>query len=204
MRLVAPFVTTLFALLFCGFNSSEGAAVLPEETFSLFLQGTFISLPFYLFPIIIASVTHWGNDFRNWLRWGVEIRLRALLPTFLLFLLVVEATMAILPQLGVQDSVELLSSVTPAQRLLLALPLCLVVPFFEEFLFRGILLHAGPAAVTLPLSALLFALAHGANLFALPLFIFGWVLGLLTLHTRSLLPAILFHALFNAITLLCS
>ncbi|WP_080810572.1 CPBP family intramembrane glutamic endopeptidase [Halomicronema hongdechloris] len=76
----------------------------------------------------------------------------------------------------------------------------LVAPVTEEFLFRGILLHRwgskwgiGPAVV---LTSVLFGLLH-MNLVGL--FVFGLVLALLYLHSRTLWVPILAHALNNAI-----
>lgn len=85
-------------------------------------------------------------------------------------------------------------------------------PIAEEVLFRGLLqgwlearldVHvpgrAGPLAIAV--SAAAFALAHvGQGLAWLPLFFFGWVAGYLALQTGSLLPGIILHALFNAVS----
>jgi len=75
-----------------------------------------------------------------------------------------------------------------------------VAPVTEEFLFRGILLHRwgskwglGSAVV---LTSILFGLLH-SNLVGL--FVFGVVMALLYLHSRTLWVPILAHALNNAI-----
>ena len=88
------------------------------------------------------------------------------------------------------------------ERLILREPGSGTRAIFEEALFRGVLLHAAPPWAALPLSSLLFGLAHGPDAFALPLALLGWCLGLVTLRARSLLPAILLHALFNLLALL--
>lgn len=85
-------------------------------------------------------------------------------------------------------------------------------PIAEEILFRGLLqgwlesrlggLVPGRAGgLAIALSAAAFALAHvGQGLAWLPLFFFGWVAGYLALQTGSLLPGIILHALFNAVS----
>jgi hypothetical protein len=81
-------------------------------------------------------------------------------------------------------------------------------PVAEEFLFRGVLQgwlerrlpqRDGLAAVSL--SALAFAAAHvGQGLAWLPLFFFGLVVGYLARQTGSIVPGIILHALFNAVS----
>ena len=75
-----------------------------------------------------------------------------------------------------------------------------VAPITEEFIFRGVLLHrwgtkwgVGPAIF---LTSVLFGLLH-ANLIGL--FVFGVVMALLYLSTRSLIVPIVAHAINNAI-----
>jgi sodium transport system permease protein len=73
----------------------------------------------------------------------------------------------------------------------------------EELAFRGLILsgllrrfHARNAVI---LSSFLFALFH-MNVFQfLPAFILGLVLGLLTVRSKSLVPAIIFHLLHNTL-----
>ncbi len=101
-----------------------------------------------------------------------------------------------------QLTVQAIAQMSVGERLLLTLPVCLLIPMCEELLFRGILLEVATPWVALPLSSLLFALAHGLNLYAFGLFVFGFALGLLTLRTRSLLPAMVAHGVFNAISLI--
>lgn len=75
-----------------------------------------------------------------------------------------------------------------------------VAPIAEEFIFRGVLLHrwgtkwgVGPAIF---LTSVLFGLLH-ANVIGL--FVFGVVMALLYLSTRSLIVPIVAHAINNAI-----
>lgn len=83
-----------------------------------------------------------------------------------------------------------------------------VAPIAEEFLFRRVLqgwletlpLPFGPVAA-IGLTALAFALAHaGHGLAWLPLLALGGVLGVLVRQTGSIMPAILLHAFFNAVS----
>jgi membrane protease YdiL (CAAX protease family) len=86
----------------------------------------------------------------------------------------------------------------------------LCAPFFEEWLFRGVLFRTfaegarglGPraaVAVAAVASALLFALAHGEPLQFLGLFVLGIVLALVVARTKRLAPSFLTHASFNAV-----
>lgn len=79
----------------------------------------------------------------------------------------------------------------------------LVPAVCEEVAFRGFLLqglHHGfrPRNAVL-LSSFFFALFHMNVFLFVPTFVFGVVLGLLTVRSRSLLPAIAFHLLHNTI-----
>jgi membrane protease YdiL (CAAX protease family) len=83
-----------------------------------------------------------------------------------------------------------------------------VAPIAEEFLFRRVLqgwletlpLPLGPATA-IGLASLAFAAAHaGHGLAWLPLLALGIVLGVLVRQTGSIVPAILLHALFNAVS----
>lgn len=91
---------------------------------------------------------------------------------------------------------------------LVTLSAVVAAPVAEEFLFRRVLqgwlqnkeppLEPGAAV---GISALLFAVAHyGQGLAWLPLFALGLVLGWIVRQTGSIVPAILLHALFNAVS----
>jgi membrane protease YdiL (CAAX protease family) len=93
--------------------------------------------------------------------------------------------------------------------LLVVLTAVVAAPLAEEFFFRRVLqgwlekrLPARNAAGAIVVSAAAFALAHqGQGLAFVPLFPLGLVLGYLVRQTGSLLPAILLHALFNAVSI---
>ncbi len=72
----------------------------------------------------------------------------------------------------------------------------LLVPIFAWLARRSDSVHPAIAA-----SALLFAIAHvGVWPTPIPLLLLGYALGALTLWTRSILPAVVLHGLFNAVT----
>lgn len=82
-----------------------------------------------------------------------------------------------------------------------------VAPLTEEFFFRRVLQgwlekhFADEAGVAVALSAIAFASAHaGQGLAFLPLFPLALVLGLLVERTGSIVPSVLLHALFNAVS----
>src|SRR5207253_10340242 len=87
--------------------------------------------------------------------------------------------------------------------LLYVLAFALVPALCEEVAFRGFVLrglHHGfrPRNAVL-LSSFFFALFHLNVFLFLPTFFLGVVLGLLTVRSRSLLPAISFHLLHNSV-----
>jgi membrane protease YdiL (CAAX protease family) len=79
--------------------------------------------------------------------------------------------------------------------------ICIIAPFTEEVLFRGIILRGFLRSYSVNhaiiLSALLFAVFH-LTIAQLPIaFIMGVFLGWLYVQTRLLWPTILAHALYN-------
>ncbi len=79
--------------------------------------------------------------------------------------------------------------------------LALVPALCEELVFRGILARgltpSLPTAAAAALAAVLFAAYHMSPLQAVPAFLLGFALGALALRARSILPAMLAHALNN-------
>lgn len=83
---------------------------------------------------------------------------------------------------------------------------CVIAPFAEEILFRGIFLRSFlvnySTVNAIILSALLFALSH-LNIYQIPVaLIIGCFLGWLYVRTRSLWPCIVGHSLYNACALI--
>jgi len=97
----------------------------------------------------------------------------------------------------------------PTAIALVVLSAVVVAPVVEEFLFRRVLqgwllvrFPGGAGLTAVALQALAFGLAHaGQGLAPVPLTILGMVLGWLTLRTGTLLPGIVLHALFNAVSI---
>lgn len=91
---------------------------------------------------------------------------------------------------------------------LVVLAAVVVAPLAEEFFFRGALLGwlearlpEGDGAAAIGLQAAAFAAAHlGHGLAAVPLFLFGLVLGAIARATGTLAPCVLLHAMFNAVS----
>jgi membrane protease YdiL (CAAX protease family) len=78
---------------------------------------------------------------------------------------------------------------------------CIVAPISEETIFRGFIygwLHRwGPAVVAVPFSAVIFSALHQQLVLFLPLFLVGVVLATLYQGSRSIIPGVITHALFN-------
>ncbi|MDO9556079.1 MAG: type II CAAX endopeptidase family protein [Coriobacteriia bacterium] len=77
-----------------------------------------------------------------------------------------------------------------------------IAPLAEEIMFRGVLYPGlrdrfNPYAAAV-VSSLLFAVFHGEPFVFLPIFVLGLMLAWLTETTRSVWPAIVGHAAFNA------
>ena len=85
--------------------------------------------------------------------------------------------------------------------LLAIIVVCVIAPISEETIFRGFIygwLHRwAPAVLAVPLSAVIFSALHQQLVLFLPLFFVGVVLALLYQGSRSILPGVLTHALFN-------
>ena len=99
-----------------------------------------------------------------------------------------------------------LGSQDPLALFLLGWTAVVLAPLFEETIFRGALLPVlakrwGTAGGVV-LSALLFAMAHISIGELAPLTVLGVGLALLRVSTGRLLPSVLMHALWNAITFL--
>lgn len=85
----------------------------------------------------------------------------------------------------------------------------LLAPFFEEWLFRGVIFrslaegltgvsHRAAVVTGVLVSAVLFGLAHGEPLQFLGLCALGVVLAIVVYRTRRLVPSYVTHASFNA------
>lgn len=83
--------------------------------------------------------------------------------------------------------------------------ICLLAPISEEILFRGIILKSLLSALkpfwVILISSLLFSFIHFSPADALTLFIAAVIYGLLTLKSKSILPALISHSANNTLTL---
>ncbi len=88
--------------------------------------------------------------------------------------------------------------------LVLFITTVLMAPFFEELVFRGVLLpvlvNKQGRTLAISVSALVFALAH-LSVGEMPaLFVLGMGLAILRLSSSRLLPCVLMHSLWNGVT----
>jgi membrane protease YdiL (CAAX protease family) len=99
-----------------------------------------------------------------------------------------------------------------ASFVLLVVMTTFLAPFFEEWLFRGVLYRTldhglrrqmprGGATTAVVLSACVFALAHGEPLQFVGLALFGVVLALVLRRSQRLVPSIITHVSFNAVAM---
>ena len=183
----------------------------PLEMHTAISQLAFVAMP-PLFMVILLN-THPADGL--YLRWprGRDAGLAALLALLLLPVLTgLTQTIALsLPHLldGVHPLLEILralndgTDLTSMQLLRYLLAFALLPALCEEVAFRGFVLrglHHGyrPRNAVL-LTSFFFALFHMNVFLFLPTFLFGVVMGMLTVRSRSLLPAILFHLLYNSV-----
>jgi hypothetical protein len=147
-----------------------------------------------------------------WWAWPAALALAALL-----FWPGAELTYFIMQSLGVSDQIRQYQDAVAngaGERALnlgpvlgLVAGLSLLQAICEELAFRGFILSGLRRRFTtwkaVFLSSFLFALFH-MNVFQFaPHFILGIVLGLLTVRTASILPAVLFHFTYNCLIYLC-
>ncbi len=151
----------------------------------------------------------------EWLQWGWETFMKSLLEAFKGWLMVMPFVLLAswLTTLFLGDpggSNPLLDMVLSSKNFwaldVLLLTTVLIAPFFEELIFRGVLL---PVLVSqqgrllaVMISALIFALAHLSVAETPPLFVLGIGLALLRLNSGRLLPCVMMHSLWNGITFL--
>lgn len=87
----------------------------------------------------------------------------------------------------------------------LFLSLCVVAPVFEEIIFRGIamsLLMPYGTLVSVIVSAFGFSMLHFAPVVFIAIFVVGIVLGFVRVYTNSVYSCILFHSVFNFLSLM--
>lgn len=198
-RALAAVLGLAVATLFCLANLPAPAAI-PDGLFVRLLLAQAVGLPLLLLPAL-PLLFRGGLRPRGLLRWrgpgAPALGLWAFLGHAAALLACCWALADLAADGSEQDALALIRALTPGQTLALIPLVCGLTPLLEELLFRAVLPAALPRRLGLLLPAALFALAHGPDAYALPLFLMGLWLGLLTQRQRALLPAILLHALFN-------
>jgi len=100
---------------------------------------------------------------------------------------------------------ELISNRSVSANILLIV-VALVAPFCEEIYFRGFLYSAFKKSwgvtTALFLSSLLFALAHMEMYSFIPLMTIGWIMAYIFEKTKSLLPVVFLHSVYNLVLIL--
>jgi sodium transport system permease protein len=183
---------------------------------SLEVETTIGQLAFVMIPALFMALllnTHPSEGL--YLRWPSlrEAGLAALLAILLLppMAALAEAVVLWSPQLlhGKHALITILQAIRGGQDLAVEqllsyfLAFAVVPAVCEEVAFRGYVLHGlhqrFPPRRAILLSSFFFALYHMNVFLFVPAFILGVVLGLLTVRSRSLLPAVLFHLLYNSV-----
>lgn len=212
MRFIAALpalLTHLVALsvvgLFCIVNSRppalSGPLPSPEALFSAMIQGQLISIPLMLLPVGLALALLGGRSrLRAWFA-RPNCTFRGGLWYFITATLCSYALLTVLAPTEDQPLVAMLQQLSLPHVLIIGGFVCLLVPLTEELLFRGVLMHGLPTALALPYSSLLFALAHGINIYLFPLFLTGWLFAIIRLRSNSLITPIGCHAAFNLLSL---
>lgn len=99
---------------------------------------------------------------------------------------------------------QLIDGASPRQLVVLALIIVLLGPMLEEVFFRGAIfrpmlrVHSPPIAIAV--TAFLFAISHSTPQVILPIAILGLVLGFVRWVSGSLVPGMMIHIAFNAIS----
>jgi membrane protease YdiL (CAAX protease family) len=196
---------TLFVLNFVG-GTLQGGATRSNAVYDL--QGLIVSAAleavFAVYAIVAVAASH------RPLRDTLALRRTPLWPavgTVAVAVVVVIVSGALLDPIfngGAQQGIEPTHSPTTTHQWVsigvAAFALVLVAPVAEELLFRGLGFAAfGPVAV--PVTALLFGLAHGLPALLVEVTVAGLVLAEVRRRTGSVLPGMAVHMTFNAAAL---
>ena len=185
-----------------------------REGVSVVLTYAVMALPSLL--ILRRQLAALGRDERpvdGWLQWRVQpvvSAVRQALSGWLMITPVVMLAGWLLVKVfgdpgGSNPLLELvLLSRDPLALILLSLTAVVLAPLFEEVIFRGVLLPVLARRVGFPagalLNGLLFAMAHISIGELIPLTVLGTGLALVRLRSGRLLPCVLMHAVWNAVT----
>ena len=130
----------------------------------------------------------------------------SLLAIFLVSFLYVFLMNSIFGMEAPSSKIEILVENRSISSNILLVVVALVAPFSEEIFFRGFVYSAFKKSwgvnAGLFLSSFLFALVHLEIYSFIPLMIIGWILAYLFEKTKSLMPAIFLHGVYNLILIL--
>ena len=179
------------------------------ERKSLYLIAVFVAGTIFLFPLLSPLVmalffvdSKSIITFRSCFRESIEITIYMLLLLVPVIAFINYFSSFLLFDFTPQQSVVSIkdeNSITISK----ILSLCLLAPVIEEIYFRGILLSTikliiGPFWAVL-LSSIYFSIIHLNILVSPTLFVLGITLGIIAILTKSVLPSIILHALFNGL-----
>ncbi|MDR6719296.1 CPBP family intramembrane glutamic endopeptidase [Paenibacillus sp. 2003] len=101
-------------------------------------------------------------------------------------------------------NLDQLSQALNFQNIIMTVAIIVVIPFYEELLFRGLLFttiyNKYGFAWSIIISSLIFGFLH-SDLFVLTT-IYGFVFNYIFLKTKSLIPGIMLHMIWNALVVL--
>ena len=179
------------------------------ERKSLYLIAVFVAGTIFLFPLLSPLVmalffvdSKSIINFRSCFRESIKITIYMLLLLVPVIAFINYFSSFLLFDFTPQQSVVSIkdeNSITISK----ILSLCLLAPVIEEIYFRGILLSTikliiGPFWAVL-LSSIYFSIIHLNILVSPTLFVLGITLGIIAILTKSVLPSIILHALFNGL-----
>ncbi|MFX3648893.1 MAG: lysostaphin resistance A-like protein [Paenibacillus sp.] len=101
-------------------------------------------------------------------------------------------------------NLDQLSQAVNLQNIIMTLAIIIIIPFYEELLFRGLLFttiyNRYGSAWSIIISSLIFGFLH-SDLFVLTT-IYGFVFNYIFLKTKSLIPSIILHMIWNTLVVL--
>jgi len=149
-----------------------------------------------------------GNKFTRY-RWWSLLRLVTNLLLFsfgirTLLIYVVPPSPPSSLEIPIEELALSFSSLPIIYKFLETIAMVVVLPITQEFIFRGLLLHRFTTkwniAIAIWASSIIFGLLHPGDLFGT--FLFGVVMALLYIKTKTLIVPIVAHAMYNTIAIL--
>lgn len=207
--LVVPFLYIYGLAILSLFITSQ-----PPITPSILLVSLLLNLLVMAGSVLLATKALYGGGLRRLLhhlylrRSNASMSVVVGVAAALLFLLALGATLAAVQQLGYDVESELSTAIADAMTPVLLFVVPALSAFSEELFFRGFiqmrLASWQGQALAIPVSAVLFGLAHLAYRHPVQVFApfaFGVVLGLLMMRYRNVAAPIAAHFTFNFVQL---